>query len=85
MRFGGFAARNYTLESFTIDAEGSIRLITDYARYSGLRQFAIEFAASPRFEDMWYNIYACTERGADRLVPRGYVTALAFQALTARR
>ena len=58
MRFGGFAARNYTLESFTIDAEGSIRLITDYARYSGLRQFAIEFAASPRFEDMWYNIYA---------------------------
>ena len=58
MRFGGFAARNYTLDSFAIDAAGTIRLVTDYSRYSGLRQFSIEFAASPRFEEMWYNIFA---------------------------
>ena len=58
MRFGGFTARNYGLDSFVGDASGSFRLITDYSRYPGMRQFAIEFAASPRFEDMWYNIYA---------------------------
>ena len=58
MRFGGFGARNYGLDAFVIDAAGTIRLITDYSRYPGVRQFAIEFAASPRFEEMWYKIYA---------------------------
>lgn len=58
MRFGGFKARNWGLNAFVIDAVGSIRLVTDYSRYPGVRQFAIEFAASPRFEEMWYKIYA---------------------------
>ena len=59
MRFGGFTVRNYALDSFLIDGmHGSIRLVTDWARYSGRRQFYIEFPASPRFEAMWYNVYA---------------------------
>ena len=58
MRFGGFAKMNYTLDSFAVYASGSIRLVTDWSRYSGRRQFAIEFSSSPRFEAMWYHIYA---------------------------
>ena len=57
-RFGGFRKRNYTTDSFVIDASGTLRLVTDWARYSGQRQFAIEFPASPRFESMWYHIHA---------------------------
>lgn len=58
MRFGGFPARNYTLDSFLIDArDGTIRLVTDWARNIS-RRFYIEFSVSPRFEAMWYDIYA---------------------------
>ena len=59
MRFGGFADREYTLDSFKIDsANGTIRLVTDWARYSGRRQYSIEFPANPRFEAMWYHVYS---------------------------
>ena len=56
MRFGGFGARCYTMDSFLIDAGGTFRLVTDWGRYPG--QYTIEFAASPRFEAMWYHIFA---------------------------
>ena len=59
MRFGHFRDRHYTVESFNTDArDGSLRLITDWARYSGRRMFSIEFSANPRFECMWYHLYA---------------------------
>ena len=57
MRFGGFAAKNYTSDSFIADATASLHLITDWSRYQR-EQFAIEFSTSPRFEAMWYKIYA---------------------------
>ena len=57
MRFGQFIERDYTLEAFIADAaDNSLRLITDYSRYSGARQFCIEFEAFPRFECMWYHV-----------------------------
>ena len=56
MRFGGVGARNYTTDSFIIDASGTFRLVTDWGRYPG--QYTIEFSASPRFEAMWYHIFA---------------------------
>ena len=58
MRFGHFRDRQYTLDSFSTDADGTIRLVTDWSRYAGRRQFCIEFPANPRFEAMWYNVYA---------------------------
>ena len=59
MRFGQFRDRKYTLEAFLVDARSaSIRLVTDWSRYAGRRQFAIEFASSPRFQCMWYHVYA---------------------------
>ena len=58
MRFGGLRTMHYTTESFTVDSTGTLRLVTDWSRYSGRRQFAIEFPASPRFEAMWYHVYA---------------------------
>ena len=56
LRFGGFGARNYTIDSFVVDASGTIRLVTDWGRYPG--QYTIEFSASPRFEAMWYHVFA---------------------------
>ena len=59
MRFGHFRDRDYRLDSFTTDpVDGSMRLVTDWSRYSGRRQFCIEFPASPRFAGMWYEVYA---------------------------
>ena len=57
MRFGQFMERDYSLGAFISDAkDNSLRLITDYSRYSGRRQFCIEFPAVPRFECMWYQV-----------------------------
>ena len=59
MRFGHFPDRQYPLESFAIDAvDATIRLVTDWSRYAGRRQFCIEFPAAPRFRSMWYEIFA---------------------------
>ena len=59
MRFGHFPDREYRMESFHVDAaDGSMRLVTDWSRYAGRRQFCIEFPASPRFAAMWYEVYA---------------------------
>ena len=58
MRYGGFPARNYTDASFTFGRDGTIRLVTDWSRYPGRGQFYIEFPANPRFDAMWYRIYA---------------------------
>lgn len=57
MRFGGLPKKDYTLNDFTVTTAGDVRLITDWSRYHA-RQFCIEFPAKPRFECMWYNIYA---------------------------
>ena len=57
MRFGSFGARNYTTDSFIADAAATLHLITDWSRYQR-EQFAIEFSTSPRFEAMWYKIFA---------------------------
>ena len=57
MRFGQVFTRDYTTDSFVQDnRDRSLRLITDYSRYAGLRQFCIEFEASPRYESMWYHV-----------------------------
>ena len=57
MRFGQFAERDYTTASFLDDAvDRSLRLVTDWGRYAGRRQFSIEFAANPGFASMWYKI-----------------------------
>ena len=57
MRFGHFRDREYQISSFNVDAaDGSMHLVTDWSRYTGRRQFCIEFAASPRFESMWYEV-----------------------------
>ena len=58
MRFGHFRDRDYNVDCFIVDAaDGSIRLVTDWSRYSGRRQFCIEFPASPRFAAKWYEVY----------------------------
>ena len=57
MRYGQFVERDYTLGAFISDATDlSLRLVTDYSRYSGLRQFCIEFEAFPRWDCMWYHV-----------------------------
>ena len=48
----------HTLDSFRSDTGGTIRLVTDWSRYSGRGQFYSELPANPRFEAMWYHIYA---------------------------
>ena len=59
MRFGQFADRDYPVSAFIVDgADASLRLVTDWSRYAGRRQFAIEFASSPQFASMWYKIRA---------------------------
>ena len=51
MRYGQFAERDYDFSAFIADAtDNSLRLVTDYSRYSGRRQFCIEFEAFPRYE-----------------------------------
>ena len=58
MRFGNMLERDYTTtDSFVRDSrDGSFRLITDYNRYAGQRQFCIMFEESPRFESMYYHV-----------------------------
>ena len=57
MCFGQFTERDYTLGAFISDAaDNSLRLVTDYSRYSGRRQYWIEFEAFPRYECMWYHV-----------------------------
>lgn len=57
MRFGNVLERDYTTDSFVRDArDGSFRLVTDYSRYAGQRQFCIVFEESPRFESMYYHV-----------------------------
>ena len=57
MRFGQSHERDYTVESFVQDArDGSFRLVTDYSRYAGRRQFCIEFPTHPRYKSMWYEV-----------------------------
>ena len=58
MRFGQFGERDYTISSFITDATASKRLVTDWSRYAGQRQFSIEFSSSPQFASMWYKVYA---------------------------
>ena len=59
MRFGQFPERDYPLNAFLIDpADTTLRLVTDYSRYAGRRQFSIEFPASPPFASMWYKVRA---------------------------
>ena len=59
MRYGQFVTRDYTISSFLLDAtDASLRLVTDYSRYAGQRQFSVEFSSSPQFASMWYKIYA---------------------------
>jgi len=59
MRFGHFRDRQYPLDAFAIDGvDASIRLITDWSRYAGRRQYCIEFPAAPRFQSMWYEVFA---------------------------
>ena len=67
MRFGLIFERDYTTEAFVRDArDGSFRLVTDYSRYAGRRQFCINFEASPRYESMWYHVHDAS--GTLRLV-----------------
>ena len=59
MRFGQFTTRDYPLRAFLIDpSDTTIRLVTDYSRYAGRRQYSIEFPASPPFASMWYKVWA---------------------------
>ena len=71
MRFGQLFERDYVVESFVQDArDASMRLITDYSRYSGRRQFCIEFEAAPRYASMWYHV-----RGVDGEIKAAYPAA----------
>lgn len=56
MRFGQFTERDYSVDAFVQDSRASFRLVTDYSRYSGARQYCVEFAAFPRYESMWYHV-----------------------------
>ena len=59
MRFGHFPDRQYPLDAFAVDAvDATLRLVTDWSRYAGRRQYCIEFPAAPRFRSMWYEIFA---------------------------
>ena len=59
MRFSQYVTRDYTISCFLLDAvDASFRLVTDWSRYAGQRQFSIEFSSSPQFASMWYKVYA---------------------------
>ena len=61
MRYGQFVERDYAVDSFIRDSkDDSLRLVTDYSRYAGKRQFCIEFEAFPRFASMWYHVRSNT-------------------------
>ena len=54
MRYGHFLARDYNIESFMLSADSSYRLVTDWHRYAGRRQYCIEFPAEPVHSAMRY-------------------------------
>ena len=56
MRYGHFPDRDYSIDAFVRDAEGSYRLITDWHRYAGRRMYCIEFPAVPRYEAQTYEL-----------------------------
>ena len=56
MRFGNFLERDYKLDSFLRDADGSFRLVTDYHRYAGRRMYCMQFPSDPKFDAMRYEL-----------------------------
>ena len=56
MRYGHFPDRDYSIDAFVRDAEGSYRLITDWHRYAGRRMYCIEFPAVPRYDAQIYEL-----------------------------
>ena len=69
MRYGHFAERDYDMDAFVRDADGSYRLVTDWHRYSGKRMYCLEFLAEPRYKSQIYNL-----RGSSGAM-RGAITA----------
>ena len=56
MRFGHFLYRKYTISSLSFGADGAIRLITDWHRYSGMRRYCLTFPALARFKCLRYDV-----------------------------
>ena len=57
MRFGHFIYRRYTRDSFLIDAtDSSVRLLTDWHRYSGRHRYCLDFPAFPKWNAHMYTI-----------------------------
>ena len=56
MRFGHFLYRTYTVDTLTFGADGAIRLVTDWHRYSGMRRYCLEFPKVPRWECLQYTV-----------------------------
>ena len=66
MRYGAFPDRAYTIDQFDRDAEdGSLRLISDWHRYSGRRRHCLLFASFPRYKAQWYELLTPDGRVAD--------------------
>ena len=57
MRFGHFPARAYVRDMFARDPDnGSLRLVTDWHRYSGRRKYCLTFAAAPQYRARMYTL-----------------------------
>ena len=56
MRFGHFLFRDYTVNSFVLGSDGTYRLTTDWHRYQGQRRYVLEFAATPRWPCLRYQV-----------------------------
>ena len=68
MRFGHFPSRAYTIDDFEVDpVDNSIRLVTDWHRYSGRRRYCLLFAAFPEHASQWYDIYSQRGHVIDRV------------------
>ena len=68
MRFGAFPERAYTMDQFEQDPEdGSLRLVSDWHRYSGRRRHCLLFASFPRYQAQWYHLRTHDGRAVDKV------------------
>ena len=68
MRFGHFRGRKYTRGSFLVDAvDSTLRLVTDWHRYSGRYRYCLEFPAFPKWKAQLYTIRDMEGRVVDVL------------------
>ena len=56
MRFGHFLYRAYTVDMLLFGADGAVRLVTDWHRYSGMRRYCLQFVRVPRWSCLSYDV-----------------------------